>query len=78
MLWLSPYPKAVEKSVQFQGSTSGAETAQKTRYYITSLGNDAQQALYATRGHWKIENQVHWVLDVVFREDACRIRKGSA
>jgi len=58
--------------------TIGAETTQKTRYYITSLGNDAQQALYATRGHWKIENQVHWVLDVVFREDACRIRKGSA
>jgi len=58
--------------------TIGAETTQKTRYYITSLGNDAQQALYATRGHWKIENQVHWILDVVFREDACRIRKGGA
>jgi predicted transposase YbfD/YdcC len=55
----------------------GTEVTRKTRYYITSLGNDAQQALYAVRGHWKIENQVHWVLDVVFREDHSRIRKGN-
>jgi predicted transposase YbfD/YdcC len=55
----------------------GTEVTQKTRYYITSLGNDAKQALYAARGHWRIENQVHWVLDVVFREDDSRIRKGN-
>lgn len=55
----------------------GTEVTRKTRYYITSLGNDAKLALYAARGHWKIENQVHWVLDVVFREDHCRIRKGN-
>lgn len=55
----------------------GTEVTRKTRYYITSLGNDAQQTLYAVRGHWKIENQVHWVLDVVFREGHSRIRKGS-
>lgn len=56
----------------------GAESTRKIRYYITSLGNDAHQALAATRGHWKIENQVHWVLDVVFREDGCRTRKDNA
>ena len=55
----------------------GASVTQKTRYYITSLGNDARQALHALRGHWKIENQAHWMLDVVFREDQCRIRKGN-
>ena len=55
----------------------GEEVTRKARYYITSLGNDAQQVLYAVRGHWKIENQVHWVLDVVFREDDSRIRKGN-
>lgn len=54
------------------------DVTRKTRYYITSLGNNAKQALHAVRGHWKIENQVHWVLDVVFREDHCRLRKGSA
>jgi len=55
----------------------GEEVTRKARYYITSLGNDAQQVLDAVRGHWKIENQVHWVLDVVFREDDSRIRKGN-
>jgi len=55
----------------------GTEVTKKTRYYITSLGNDAKQVLHAARGHWKIENQLHWVLDVVFREDHSRIRKGN-
>jgi len=55
----------------------GEEVTRKARYYITSPGNDAQQVLDAVRGHWKIENQVHWVLDVVFREDDSRIRKGN-
>lgn len=32
--------------------------------------------LKAVRGHWSIENQLHWILDVAFREDDCRIRKG--
>ena len=30
------------------------------------------------RGHWSIENQLHWNLDVTFKEDACRARKGNA
>ena len=55
----------------------GTATAHKTRYYITSLGSNARQVLHAVRGHWKIENQVHWMLDIVFREDECRIRKGN-
>lgn len=55
----------------------GTEVTRKTRYYITSLGNDAKLALYAARGHWKIENQVHWVLDIVFREDHSRLRKDN-
>ncbi len=53
----------------------GTKVTRKTRYYITSLGNDAKQALYAVRGHWKVENQVHWLLDVVFRKDHSRLRK---
>lgn len=54
----------------------GAEVTETTRYFITSLGNDAQAALRAVREHWGIENQLHWRLDVVFREDDSRLRKG--
>ena len=49
----------------------------ETRYFLSSLDDDAQQMLKAVRGHWSIENQLHWVLDVAFREDDCRIRKGK-
>lgn len=48
-------------------------------YYIGSQGIDSAKTLAkAARGHWGVENQLHWVLDVVFREDECRIRKGHA
>jgi predicted transposase YbfD/YdcC len=47
------------------------------RYYITSLDNDAQQALHAVRRHWSVENELHWVLDIAFREDESRVRKDN-
>lgn len=53
----------------------GSEYSQKTRYFIASLAAPAAQLLAATRTHWSIENSCHWVLDIAFREDECRLRK---
>jgi predicted transposase YbfD/YdcC len=56
----------------------GAVITHDTADYITSLNNDAQRLLEATRHHWAIENSFHWVLDVTFRDDDSRIRSGDA
>ncbi len=56
----------------------GMEPTVERRYFISSLEANAQQAMKAVRGHWKVENQLHWCLDVGFREDACRIRAGHS
>jgi len=48
------------------------------RYYILSKKLSAKRFAAAVASHWAIENQLHWQLDVTFREDHCRIRKGHA
>ena len=53
-------------------------TSEQVGYYISSLASRAETLLYATRGHWGIENSVHWILDVAFGEDDCRVRTGNA
>jgi len=53
----------------------------ETSYFITSLRAEqasARELLGLLRGHWGIENRVHWVRDVTFDEDRCQVRKGSA
>jgi predicted transposase YbfD/YdcC len=56
----------------------GEEVEMQTRYFISSLPADAKVILKAKRSHWKIENQLHWVLDIAFREDESRVRKDHA
>jgi predicted transposase YbfD/YdcC len=48
------------------------------RYYILSKYISGRRFAEAVRGHWGIENQLHWQLDVTFQEDLCRIRQGHA
>lgn len=55
----------------------GAATLEK-RYYISSLPKDAKLLAGSIRGHWGIENGLHYILDVTFRDDDSRIRKGNA
>lgn len=57
-------------------NTKTGETSSESRYYISSLVAPAREVLEAVRGHWEVENKLHWVLDMVFREDDCRSRTG--
>ena len=47
------------------------------QYYISSLSVDAQRVARGIRRYWEVENKAHWVLDVAFKEDDSRIRKGD-
>src|SRR5713101_1116537 len=56
--------------------TLAGKTTVEQRFYLSSLATDAQGFARAVRNHWGIENGLHWTLDVTFREDHSRLRKG--
>ena len=62
-------------------TTRKSETTTEVAYGITSVGRDqanAETLLNWNRGHWGIENRIHWVRDESFGEDRCRVQQGSA
>ena len=54
------------------------ESKTEIRFYISSLADSAEKMARYIRDHWQVENCLHWVLDVTFRQDDCRIRKENA
>src|SRR3954470_20524474 len=60
------------------GRFVGDKLSVETRYYLSSLENDAKLLNDSVRSHWGVENSLHWVLDVTFQEDRSRIRKENA
>jgi predicted transposase YbfD/YdcC len=58
--------------------TVGEQTAVTDRYYISSMNGEAKTFAALIRGHWSIENRLHWSLDVIFREDSSQVKKDNA
>ena len=56
----------------------GDRIERETRFYITSLLWFAAQLAPVVRGHWTIENSLHWILDMIFRDDECRVSTNHA
>lgn len=87
--WLLENVEHLENAQQWQGlkrvgmieserRIAGKATTRERRYYLISLDGGIERFADASRGHWGIENKLHWSLDVVFHEDDSRIRKGHA
>ena len=55
---------------------AGEEKKCTDRYYISSFETTPEQFGYLIRNHWSIENRLHWMLDVLFGEDASKVSKG--
>lgn len=81
LAWLDPHRSwpGLGSIACVEGERRGHGTVtRERRYYLSSLPADAARIGAAVRGHWGIENQLHWVLDLAFREDECRVRTGHA
>jgi predicted transposase YbfD/YdcC len=61
-----------------RGVTGSGKVETEIRYFLTSCGDDPAVLVQAIRRHWSVENALHWVLDVTFREDDSRVRDRTA
>ncbi len=69
----------VESTRQIPGSSPQSDKIQReTRFYIPSLTLLAVYIGPFVRAHWAVENSLHWVMDMVFRDDECRLRTDHA
>jgi predicted transposase YbfD/YdcC len=69
---------AIKSIVMIEASREkDGKVQQETRFYVSSLAAKAPTFNQLVRSHWGIENNLHWMLDVVFREDQSRTRKGN-
>lgn len=74
----SPWKNLASIALVIRERTVDEKTTYERAYYLSSLTHgDATLMAPLLRGHWSIENSCHWNLDMSFREDECRIRKGS-
>jgi hypothetical protein len=64
--------------IMVEYTSSGVATRNETRYYIASFVEKAEAMAGAIRDHWGVENGLHWVMDMAFRDDECRIRTRNA
>lgn len=69
--------KTLGVAIGYRLEKSGKQSLEY-RYYISSAELDNARFAAAVRGHWRIENSLHWVLDVSMKEDACPIYRGEA
>ena len=87
IVYAAPPPPAVQGQAEwldvrsivmvYRATTRNGKLTEETSYYLTSLPPAVKKIAGYIRGHWGIENTLHWTLDVIFAEDRSRIRSGS-
>ena len=68
--------KSIAMAVSIREDQTTGKRSEERRYYLSTI-KDVEVFAHASRAHWGIENQLHWVLDVVFRDDASKVRVGE-